>query len=203
MVIPVLAVMFNILLTMRGNWSHVAIQRAAALHAHRLGAYIVVSFQGLADGAPRHEPAQLTSRSTCRPRDLGLLFFGASVCIGGAYYVIPRVLQLPLYSRRLARAQYAFYVIGFIAFFLGFVRRRRDPGVGLGARLGLPVWIVLPGLVPCFALRIMGGALLVISFMMFALQRHRDGGRPATVRGAGRGCDRRSCGADHRATSGR
>ena len=95
------------------------------------------------------------------------MFFAASTVIGGAYYVVPRILEGELYSRRLARAQYAFFVIGFAFFFIGFVLAGLLQGSNW-VHQGLPVWSVLPGLRPYMALRIMGGTLLVTSFMMFA-----------------------------------
>lgn len=166
MVIPVVAVLFNIMLTMRGNWSHLRSSVPLLYTLTGLGAYIVVSFQGTQMAFRGMNQLSHFTQYVPAHSHLGLLFFGASVCIGGAYYVIPRVFNCRLYSRRLARSQYAFYVIGFIAFFLGFVLAGLVQGSDW-TRLGLPVWVVLPGLVPYFALRIMGGALLAISFIMF------------------------------------
>ena len=98
---------------------------------------------------------------------LALLFFSASVCIGAAYYILPRVFGCALYSRRLARAQYAVYIFGFAA----SSPASSLTGLTQGAawvHMGIPVWTVLPGLRPYMALRIMGGVLLVTSFVMFA-----------------------------------
>jgi cbb3-type cytochrome oxidase subunit 1 len=98
---------------------------------------------------------------------LGLIFFSASVCIAGAYYVLPRALKCSLYSRRLARAQYPIYVIGFGAFFLSFLVNGAIQGTAW-VNGGLPIWTTLPMLVPWAEIRIMGGALVVTSFVMFA-----------------------------------
>jgi cytochrome c oxidase cbb3-type subunit I len=92
--------------------------------------------------------------------------FGASTCIAGVYYIVPRAFGCMLYSRRLARAQFALYIIGFLVFFTGFLVGGAIQGSDW-VHAGLPVWTVLPALRPWGALRIMGGVLLVTSFMMF------------------------------------
>jgi cbb3-type cytochrome c oxidase subunit I len=167
MVIPVLAFMFNILLTMRGNWSHVRSSVPLLYALTGWASYIIVSFQG-SDQALRGVN-ELTHFTGYVPGHamLALMFFGASTCIAGAYYILPRVFGCALYSRRLARAQYALYAIGFAVFFVGFVVGGLVQGASW-VHMGLPIWTVLPGLRPFLALRIMGGALIVTSFVMFA-----------------------------------
>jgi cbb3-type cytochrome c oxidase subunit I len=167
MVIPVLATMFNIMLTMRGNWSHVRSSIPLLYVLTGWAAYILVSFQGSNEAL--RGVNELTHFTQYVPGHamLGLLFFSASCCIAGAYYVLPRALGCSIYSRRLARAQYALYVIGFAAFFLSFVVNGAIQGVDW-VHGGIPIWTVLPALRPWGAVRIMGGALVVTSFVMFA-----------------------------------
>jgi cbb3-type cytochrome c oxidase subunit I len=166
MVIPVLAFMFNIMLTMRGNWSYVRSSVPLLYALTGWAAYILVSYQG--SNQALRGINELTHFTQYVPghAHLALLFFGASTVIAGAYYIVPRILKVELYSRRLARAQYAFYVIGFAAFFTGFVLVGLVQGSNW-VHQGLPIWSVLPGLRPYLALRIMGGTLLVTSFAMF------------------------------------
>lgn len=167
MVIPVLATMFNIMLTMRGNWSRVRSSVPLLYVLTGWAAYILVSFQGSNEAL--RGVNELTHFTQYVPGHamLGLMFFSASCCIAGAYYVLPRALGRALYSRRLARAQYAFYVIGFTAFFLSFVVNGAIQGVAW-VHGGIPIWTVLPTLRPWGAVRIMGGTLIVTSFVMFA-----------------------------------
>lgn len=167
MVIPVLATMFNIMLTMRGSWSHVRSSVPLLYVLTGWAAYILVSFQGSNEAL--RTVNELTHFTQYVPGHamLGLLFFAASVCIAGAYYVLPRALGCSLYSRRLARAQYALFVIGFGAFFLSFVVNGAIQGVAW-VHGGVPIWTVLPTLRPWGAVRIMGGTLVVTSFVMFA-----------------------------------
>jgi cbb3-type cytochrome c oxidase subunit I len=167
MVIPVLAFMFNILLTMRGNWSHVRSSVPLLYVLTGWAAYILVSFQG--SNQALRGVNELTHFTQYVPghAHLALLFFSASVCMAAVYYILPRAFGCSLYSRRLARAQYAAYVFGFGAFFIGFLLAGLTQGAAW-THMGLPVWTSLPGLRTFMALRIMGGVLLVGSFAMFA-----------------------------------
>jgi cytochrome c oxidase cbb3-type subunit 1 len=63
--------------------------------------------------------------------------------------------------------QYSMYVIGFIFFFTGFTLTGLVQG-SAWLHQGVPVWSILPGLVPYMALRAMGGALIVTSIIIFA-----------------------------------
>jgi len=159
--------MFNIMLTMRGNWSHVRSSVPLLYVLTGWATYILVSFQGSNEAIPSVNLVTHFTQYVPGHAMLGLMFFSASVCIAGAYYVVPRALGCSLYSRRLARAQYALYVIGFAAFFLTFLVNGAIQGVAW-VHGGIPIWTVLPTLRPWGAIRIMGGALVVTSFVMFA-----------------------------------
>jgi cbb3-type cytochrome oxidase subunit 1 len=64
--------------------------------------------------------------------------------------------------------QYSLFFIGFIFFFGGFLLTGLVQGAAW-LEQGLPVWSVLPGLRPYMAMRAIGGALIVISFIMFSV----------------------------------
>jgi len=162
----VLAFGLNILLTMRGNWSHIRSSVPLLYALTGWAAYVLVSFQG--SNQALRGVNELTHFTAYVPGHamLALIMFGASTCIAGVYYILPRAFGCMLYSRRLARAQYALYAIGFLVFFAGFVIGGAIQGSDW-VHGGLPIWTVLPTLRPWGALRIMGGALMVVSFMMF------------------------------------
>ena len=168
MVIPVLAFMFNILLTMRGNWSHVRSSVPLLYALTGWAAYILVSFQG--SNQALRGVNELTHFTQYVPGHamLALMFFGASTCIAGAYYILPRVFGCALYSRRLARAQYALYVDRVRRVLHRLLCRRRDTGHRRGCTGPAGLDACFPALRPWSALRIMGGALIVTSFVMFA-----------------------------------
>ena len=166
MILPVAAFMMNIFLTMRGNWNRFFSSIPLRYILTGWISYFLVSYQG------SHQALRgvnlLTHFTQYVPghAHLSLMFFSASVIMGGMYYVIPRMYNVHIYSRKLANVQYSFYLIGFIFFFTGFTLTGLVQGTAW-VHQGLPVWSVLPGLRPYMALRAMGGVLLVVSFILF------------------------------------
>jgi cbb3-type cytochrome c oxidase subunit I len=166
MILPVVAFMMNIFLTMRGNWNRFFSSIPLRFVITGWAAYILVSYQG------SHQALRginlLTHFTQYVPghAHLSLLFFAASVIMGAAYYIIPHVYDCHIYSRKLANVQYSLYVFGFIFFFGGFLLTGLVQGTNW-VHQGLPVWSVLPGLRPYMALRAAGGALVVTSFALF------------------------------------
>jgi cbb3-type cytochrome c oxidase subunit I len=166
MVLPVVAFMMNIYLTMRGNWNRSFTSIPLRFVITGWIAYFLVSYQG------SHQALRginlLTHFTQYVPghAHLALLFFAASVVMGGIFYVIPRIYKVQLYSRSLVNVQYSLYVIGFIFFFAGFLLTGLTQGTAW-LHQGLPVWSVLPGLRPYMALRAIGGSLVVVSFVLF------------------------------------
>jgi cbb3-type cytochrome c oxidase subunit I len=166
MVLPVVAFMMNIFLTMRGNWNRILTSIPLRFVVTGWAAYILVSYQG------SHQALRginlLTHFTQYVPghAHLSLMFFAASVVMGGAYYALPRIYNCQLYSRALANVQYSLYVIGFTFFFAGFLLTGLVQGTAW-VHQGLPVWSVLPGLRPYMALRAAGGILVVTSFVLF------------------------------------
>jgi cbb3-type cytochrome c oxidase subunit I len=166
MILPVVAFMMNIFLTMRGNWNRFFSSIPLRFILTGWVAYFLVSYQG------SHQALRginlLTHFTQYVPghAHLALLFFAASTIIGGIYYVIPKMYESHIFSRRLANVQYSFYVIGFTFFFGGFLLTGLVQGTAW-VHQGLPIWSVLPGLRPYMALRAMGGALIVVSFILF------------------------------------
>ena len=167
MILPVVAFMMNIYLTMRGNWNRFFSSVPLRFVITGWAAYILVSYQG------SHQALRginlLTHFTQYVPghAHLALMFFSASVIIGGMYYVIPRIYDCEIYSRTLANVQYSIYVVGFIFFFAGFLLTGLVQGTSW-VHQGLPVWEVMPGLRHYMALRASGGGLLVISFVLFS-----------------------------------
>jgi cbb3-type cytochrome c oxidase subunit I len=166
MVLPVVAFMMNIFLTMRGNWNRFLTSIPLRFVITGWAAYILVSYQG------SHQALRginlLTHFTQYVPghAHLSLMFFAASVVMGGAYYALPRIYNCKIYSRTLANVQYSLYVIGFTFFFAGFLLTGLVQGTAW-VHQGLPVWSVLPGLRPYMALRVVGGILVVTSFVLF------------------------------------
>lgn len=166
MVLPVIAFGMNILLSMRGNWNKFNTSLPLKFALTGWAAYILVSFQGSNEALRGVNLITHFTQYVPGHAHLSLLFFSASTIIGGMYYAIPRIFKSQLYSRTLGNVQYSFWFVGFFFFFMGFLLT----GIVQGANwihIGLPIWVTLPGLRPYMALRIMGGALIVISVFIF------------------------------------
>ncbi len=166
MIIPVAAIMLNFGMTMRGNWNRFSSSIPLRYVFTGIVAYVIVSFQGSHEALRAMNELTHFTQYVGGHAHLSLLFFAASIVIGGMYYAIPRICKCELYSDGIANTQYAIYVVGFTFLFLGFLLTGIVQGTDW-VHVGLPVWTVLPGLRPFMALRVVGGALLVISFIMF------------------------------------
>jgi cbb3-type cytochrome c oxidase subunit I len=166
MVLPVVAFMMNIFLTMRGNWNRFMTSLPLRFVITGWAAYILVSYQGSHQALRTINLLTHFTQYVPGHAHLSLLFFAGSTIVGGAYYVIPRVFNCRLYSRTLANVGYSLYFIGFIFFFGGFLLTGLVQGTNW-VHQGLPVWAVLPGLRPYMALRASGGALIVLGFMIY------------------------------------
>jgi cbb3-type cytochrome c oxidase subunit I len=167
MVLPVVAFMMNIFLTMRGNWNRFVTSVPLRFVVTGWAAYILVSYQGSHEALRSVNLITHFTQYVPGHAHLALLFFSASVVMGGVYHALPRILDCRLYSRTLANVQYSVYVVGFAFFFAGFTLTGLVQGTNW-LHQGLPVWSVLPGLRPYMALRAAGGALLVVGFALFA-----------------------------------
>jgi cbb3-type cytochrome c oxidase subunit I len=166
MILPVVAFMVNIFMTMRGNWNRFMTSIPLRYIVTGWAAYILVSYQGSHQALRGINLITHFTQYVPGHAHLSLLFFAASVIIGGIYYALPRILNCKLYSRSLANVQYSLYVIGFTFFFGGFLLTGLVQGTNW-VHQGLPIWSVLPGLRPYMALRAMGGTLIVASFILF------------------------------------
>jgi cbb3-type cytochrome c oxidase subunit I len=166
MVLPVVAFMMNIFLTMRGNWNRILTSIPLRLVVTGWAAYILVSYQGSHQSLRSINLLTHFTQYVPGHAHLSLMFFAASVVMGGAYYALPRIYNCKIYSPTLANVQYSLYVIGFTFFFAGFLLTGLVQGTAW-VHQGLPVWSVLPGLRPYMALRAAGGILVVTSFVLF------------------------------------
>jgi cbb3-type cytochrome c oxidase subunit I len=165
MSIVIVAFMMNIWLTMRGNWNKIMTSIPLRFAVVSAAAYVLVSFQGTDQALFSVNLLTHYSQYVTSHAHLSLLFFGASGVMAAAYYAIPRMLHVKIWSRTLANVGFIVYVIGFVFFFAGFMLVGFVQGTSW-IHVGLPVWTVLPGIRPFLALRAAGGSVLWVGFMM-------------------------------------
>jgi len=167
MILPVVAFMANIFLSMRGNWNRLLSSIPLRFVVTGWAAYILVSYQGTHQALKDINLLTHFTQYVPGHAHLSLMFFSASTLIGGMYFAIPRIYKSQIYSRALANVQFSLYVIGFTFFFGGFLIAGLVQGSNW-VNQGLPIWPVLAGLRPYFALRATGGALIATSFVLFS-----------------------------------
>jgi cbb3-type cytochrome c oxidase subunit I len=167
MILPVVAFMMNIFLTMRGNWNRFMTSIPLRFVITGWAAYILVSYQGSHQAMRSINLITHFTQYVPAHAHLSLLFFAASTLMGGLYYAIPRIFKCQIFSRKLANVSYGLYAIGFVFFFTGFVLTGLVQGTNW-LHQGLPIWSVLPGLRPYMAMRASGGALVVLGFVVFS-----------------------------------
>lgn len=166
MILPVLAFGVNIWLSMRGSWNKFFTSVPLRFVITGWAAYILVSFQGSNEALRGVNLITHFTQYVPSHAHLSLLFFSATTIMGGMYYAIPRIFKCNLFSRTLANIHFSFWFVGFSIFFIGFLLA----GIVQGANwihIGLPIWTTLPGFRPYMAMRIMGGALMVIGVLIF------------------------------------
>lgn len=166
MILPVVAFMMNIWMTMRGNWNSFFRDIPLRFVITGWAAYILVSYQGSHQSLRAINNLTHFTQYVPGHAHLSLLFFAATIVMGGIFYALPKILGCRLYSRQLANIQYSLLFVGFLFFFSGFTLTGLVQGTAW-VNQGLPVWSVLPGLRPYMLLRAVGGVLVVLSFFLF------------------------------------
>jgi len=160
MLLPVLAVLVNLWLTMRG--------RLSALHANVGGKwvfaglvwYLIVCLQGPFQSLPTIQRVTHLTNWVVGHSHIAVLGFSGFIGIGAMYFLIPRLTGRPLYSTKLADIQYWLVLIGLGGFWLSLT------AVGLiqgnGWLNGETVYRMLPELHPYFIFRLMFAMLILI-----------------------------------------
>jgi cbb3-type cytochrome c oxidase subunit I len=168
MSITIVAFLMNMWLTMRGNWNKVASSIPLKFATVSWISYVLVSFQGTQEALRSINLLTHFTQYVTSHAHLSLLLFGASGVMAAAYYCIPRMLNISIFSRKLANTGFILYVIGFSFFFLGFMLVGLTQGTSW-VHIGLPVWTVLAGIRPFLALRAAGGMVLWLGFILFVI----------------------------------
>ncbi|MCX9009829.1 MAG: cbb3-type cytochrome c oxidase subunit I [Candidatus Methanoperedens sp.] len=165
MMIPVLAFITNIGLTMRGSWHRFV--ESVPLRFILIGAffYFMVSAQGTFQ-ALRDTNAYLHfGQWPVGHAHLALLGSFGFLVMGTVYFIVPRVTGKKIYSERLASYHFWFTMIGFILFFssmiiMGLVQNS-------GWMQNITVATVLLQLKPFFIVRALSGGIIIIGQYIF------------------------------------
>ena len=117
MVIPVMTVLVNLWLTMRG--------RLGLIHSDMGGKfifagtvwYLLTCLQGPLQSLPYIQRLTHFTNWVVAHAHMGVFGFAGMIAFGAIYFILPRVTGRPIHSNRLADIQYWLFLIGMIGFF--------------------------------------------------------------------------------------
>jgi cytochrome c oxidase cbb3-type subunit 1/cytochrome c oxidase cbb3-type subunit I/II len=117
MIIPVLTVLVNLWLTMRGRLGFVHADMGGKFVMAGLVWYIMTCLQGPLQALPMVQRITHLNNWVVAHSHMGVFGFSGMIALGGLYYILPRVTGRPIYNSRLADVQYWLLILGMAAFF--------------------------------------------------------------------------------------
>ena len=121
MMVPVLAFLVNIGLTMRGSWHKLVGNTPLQFIFAGFVMYILVSIQGTLQGLRSTNAYLHFSQWPVSHSHLALLGGFGFLAVGAMFFLVPRILKTRLYSLNLMRWSWWLAFIGFLSFFASMV----------------------------------------------------------------------------------
>jgi cytochrome c oxidase cbb3-type subunit I len=164
MIIPVMTVLINLWLTMRGRLGMIHADIGGKFVMAGLVWYLFTCLQGPLQSLPMVQRVTHLNNWVIAHAHMGVLGFSGTIALGGIYFILPRITGRPIFNRRWADIQYWLVLIGMAGFFL--VLTAAGLIQGNGWQNGLAVYKILPEIHIYMVLRasigllIFGGAVL-------------------------------------------
>jgi cytochrome c oxidase cbb3-type subunit 1 len=117
MIIPVMTVLVNLWLTMRGRLGYVHADIGGKFVFAGLVWYLLTCLQGPFQALPVIQRVTHLNNWVIAHAHMGVLGFSGIIGLGGIYFILPRVTGRPIYSTRLADIQYWLVLLGMAGFF--------------------------------------------------------------------------------------
>jgi len=164
MIIPVMTVLVNLWLTMRGRLANVHSDIGGKFVFAGTVWYLLTCLQGPLQSLPYVQRLTHFTNWVIAHAHMGVFGFAGFTALGGIYFILPRITGRPLYSRRLADVQYWLVLIGIAGFFVvltiaGLIQ-------GNGWLNGASVYRVLPQINLYMILRASLGVLIIGGALM-------------------------------------
>jgi cbb3-type cytochrome c oxidase subunit I len=118
MIIPVMTVLVNLWLTMRGRLANVHSDIGGKFVFAGSVWYLLTCLQGPLQSLPYVQRLTHFTNWVIAHAHMGVFGFAGFTALGGIYFILPRITGRPLYSRRLADVQYWLVLIGITGFFV-------------------------------------------------------------------------------------
>ncbi|MCE5334288.1 MAG: cbb3-type cytochrome c oxidase subunit I [Desulfobacteraceae bacterium] len=117
MIIPVMTVLGNLWLTMRGRLGFFHQDIGGRFVMAGLLWYILTCLQGPIQALPVVQKVTHLNNWVIAHSHMGVFGFAGTIALGGLYYILPRITGKPIYSIRLADVQYWLLLLGMSGFF--------------------------------------------------------------------------------------
>jgi len=159
MLIPVLTVLINMWLTMRGRLGTIHTDLGGKFVFAGSVWYLLTCLQGPLQSLPHVQRLTHFNNWVIAHAHMGILGFAGMTALGGIYFILPRITGRPVYRRRLVDLQYWLVLIGATGFFViltsaGLIQ-------GSGWLNGETVYRILPQIHLYMILRALFGVLIV------------------------------------------
>ncbi len=166
MMVPVLAFLVNIGLTMRGSWHKLSGNTPLQFIFAGFAMYVLVSIQGTLQGLRSTNALLHFSQWPVSHSHLALLGGFGFLSVGMTFFMVPRIVGFKLYSQKLMRWTWWLAFIGFLSFFASMV----VSGLQQNANWWVHINVVetLPALTADFVWRAISGGIIVIAASLFA-----------------------------------
>ncbi|OPY75445.1 MAG: hypothetical protein A4E65_03567 [Syntrophorhabdus sp. PtaU1.Bin153] len=159
MLIPVLAVLINLWLTMRGKLGQIHADTGGKFVFAGLVWYLFVCVQGPFQSLPSVQTVTHLTNWVIGHSHIAVFGFAGFIGLGGIYFITPRITGRPLYSNKLADIQYWLVLVGLSGFFLVLTAAGLIQGTGW--LYGKTVYVILPELHVYWVWRLGFGVLIV------------------------------------------
>jgi len=178
MLVPVMTVLINLWLTMRGRMGNIHSDIGGKFVFAGSVWYLLTCLQGPLQSLPYVQQLTHFTNWVIAHAHMGVLGFAGMTALGGIYFILPRVTGRPLYSAKLADFQYWLVLIGITSFFAvltiaGLIQ-------GNGWLNGETVYRVLPQIHLYMVLRagvgilVVGGSALGLFNIFMTLYKTRE-----------------------------
>ncbi len=118
MFIPVMTVLINLWLTMRGRLGLIHSDIGGKFVMAGLVWYLFVCIQGPLQSLPVIQRVTHLNNWVIAHAHMGVLGFSGTIALGGIYFILPRITGRPLYNPRWADIQYWLVLIGMAGFLM-------------------------------------------------------------------------------------
>lgn len=117
MLIPVMTVLVNLWLTVRGRIGRIHEDIGGKFVFAGLVWYLLVCLQGPFQALPVVQRVTHLTNWVVAHSHIAVLGFSGFIALGGIYFILPRITGRPVYSRKLADIQYWLIITGLTGFF--------------------------------------------------------------------------------------